>query len=101
MGQVPISEEKHYLLILSCDKFKSFVNNNDLNTFVNSVALQLKFKHLTIVVFELDKLNEKQEYAVIEVEMFHKCYWQFVKNLDDLASLIFTITKAVAQIPYK
>lgn len=77
------------------------VQTNNLNTHIHSISQLLNFQHLTIALFGLDKLNDEQEYAVMECEMFFKCYWQFVKKNDDLSSLIFTITKAVAQIPYK
>lgn len=82
-------------------EFKTLVCTKNLNTHIHSIALQIKFEHLTIAVFGLDKLSDDQEYAVTEVEMFYKCYWQFVTKLEDLASLIFVITKAIAQIPYK
>lgn len=77
------------------------MKNNNLNTHIHSVSLELKFQHLTIAIFGLNKLNDEQEYAVMETEIFFKCYWQFVNKVDDLSSLVFTLTKAVAQIPYK
>lgn len=89
------------MLVLSSTKFKSLVINKTLIAHIQSISFQLGFKHLTIAVFGLDKMTEEQEYAVMEVEMFFKCYWQFMKKLEDLSSLIFVITKAVAQIPYK
>lgn len=77
------------------------MHKSNLNTHIHSISVQLKFQHLTIVVFGLSKLTDEQEDAVMEVEMVFKCFWQFVGKVDDLALIIFTITKAVAQIPYK
>lgn len=77
------------------------MKNHNLNTHIHSVSLKLKFQHLTIAVFGLNKPSDDQEYAVMETEMFFKCYWQFVNKVEDLSSLVFMLTKAVAQIPYK
>lgn len=68
---------------------------------IHALSLQSKFEHLTIVVYGSAKPSEEQEFAIMEVEMFFKCYWQFVKKIEDLASLIIIVSKSVAQIPFK
>lgn len=93
--------EKHYFFILPSTEFKTLVSSNNLKNFINSLSCQFEFKHLTIAVFGQSQCNENEEIAVMEVDLFFKCYWQFIKKIDDLASLLFTITKAVAQMPYK
>lgn len=49
----------------------------------------------------LIELTDVQEEATTEVELLFKCYWQFVCQKEELASLVFILTKSVALIPYK
>lgn len=65
------------------------------------MALQTNFEHLSIAVYGSGKPSEDEELAMMEIEMFFKCYWQFIRKIEDLASFILTISKAVAQIPLK
>lgn len=89
------------MLVLPKLEFKSLVSEKKINTYIHAISLQLQFSQLTIAIFGLEKLSEDEEYEITESELFFKCYWQCIKRVDQLASLIFTVTKAVAQIPYK
>ncbi|KAG5886347.1 hypothetical protein JTB14_000450 [Gonioctena quinquepunctata] len=94
-------DEKHYFLIIPSNKFTKLVRENSLINHIQHIHENIQFHHLSIAVFGKEKPSEDEEYAVMEVEMFFKCYWQFVKKSEDLASFVMMVTKSIAQIPYK
>ncbi|CAH1154699.1 unnamed protein product [Phaedon cochleariae] len=94
-------EEKHYLTIISSKEFDKLTKNQSLRNHIQSIKAISHFQHLTIIIYGKDKPSAGQELAIMEINMFFKCYFQFAKRPEDLALMITITTKSVAQIPYK
>ncbi|VEN44455.1 unnamed protein product [Callosobruchus maculatus] len=94
--------ESHHLVIMPLKMFTKHIKETNLLSYIQEIYVRTSFKHLTVVIFGSNGPKDYvQETAMLEVEMSHKCLWHFAKTEEDLANFILTVTKSVAQIPYK
>nr|CAH7744599.1 unnamed protein product [Callosobruchus chinensis] len=94
--------ESHHLVILPLKMFTKHIKEKNLLSHIQELHVRTNFAHLTVVIFGSNGPKDYvQESAMLEVEMSHKCLWHFPKTEEDLANFILTVTKSVAQIPYK
>lgn len=82
-------------------EFTEYVKKNTLIVYIENISSLVKFKQLTMVIVGIEQTKPSQEIAITEAQMLTKTYFRFVKDVEGLADLLFEVTKAVAQIPYK
>lgn len=86
---------------MSAKKFSDLVNDKKLIDHVKERILDIKCEHITIAIYGIHKPTERQERAILELEMHIKCHLQFFKAVEPLATFVLMVTKSVAIIPYK